>query len=127
VAFDDLRVGCEVRRRLGDRIQVVDALHHFRRIRMVKTPGELDLLRKAAAMNDVAVREAVAAATSGRPMADMVNAYRLSMVRQGGTFLGQRGMMFGAGPDGGFVLDNNYAEAKILAERSSNRASTPRN
>jgi len=25
-------------------------------------------------------------------------------------------MMFGAGPDGGFVLDNRYAEAKMLAE-----------
>lgn len=116
VAFDDLRVGAEVRRRLGERIEVVDALHHFRKIRMVKTPGEIALLRKAAAINDVAVLEAAAAATSGRPLSDMVNAYRLSMVRQGGTFLGQRGMMFGAGPDGGFVLDNNYAEAKILSK-----------
>lgn len=116
VAFDDLRVGTEVRRRLGDRIEVVDALHHFRKTRMVKTPGEVALLRKAAAINDVAVLEAAAAATSGRPLSDMVNAYRVSMVRQGGTFLGQRGMMFGAGPDGGFVLDNNYAEAKILSK-----------
>jgi len=116
VAFDDLRVGLEVRRRLGDRVEVIDALHHFRKVRMVKTPAEVALLSKAAAINDIAVLEAAAAATSGRPLSDMVNAYRLSMVRQGGTFLGQRGMMFGAGPDGGFVLDNNYAEAKILAK-----------
>lgn len=115
VAFDDLRVGVEIRHRLGDRIDVVDGLHIFRKIRMVKTPAELVLLRKAAAINDVAVREAAAAATSGRPMSDMVNAYRMAMVRQGGTFMGQRGMMFGAGPDGGFVLDNHYAEAKILS------------
>jgi len=116
VAFDDLRVGHEVARRIGDRLEVIDGLHPFRRIRMVKTAGEVALLRKAAAMNDVAVYEAVAAATRGRPMSDMVNAYRMSMVRQGGTFLGQRGMMFGAGPDGGFVLDNRYAESKILAD-----------
>ncbi len=116
VGFDDLRVGAEVRRRLGDRIEVVDALHHFRKIRMVKTEGELALLRKAAAINDVAVLEAAAAATAGRPLSAMVDAYRLAMVRQGGTFLGQRGMMFGAGPDGGFVLDNRWAEAKILAD-----------
>lgn len=116
VGFDDLRVAAEVRRRLGARIEVVDALHHFRRIRMVKTGGELALLRRAAAINDVAVREAAAAARAGRPMAAMVDAYRLAMVRQGGTFMGQRGMMFGAGPDGGFVLDNHYAEAKILVE-----------
>jgi Xaa-Pro dipeptidase len=114
VAFDDLRVGFEVRRRLGERIHVVDGLHHFRKARMVKTAPELELLRTAARINDVAVREAAAAAVSGRPMLDMVNAYRLSMVRQGGTFMGRRGMMFGAGPDGGFVLDNDYAEAKIL-------------
>jgi Xaa-Pro dipeptidase len=116
VAFDDLRVGNEIARRLGERIEVIDALHPFRKIRMVKTACELALLRKAAAINDVAVYEAVAVATRGRPMSDMVNAYRMSMVRQGGTFLGQRGMMFGAGPDGGFVLDNRYAESKVLAE-----------
>ena len=119
VAFDDLRVGHEMRRRLGDRIHIVDALHHFRKIRMVKTPAEVDLLRKAAAINDTAVMDAAAVATSGRPMSDMVNAYRMSMVRQGGTFMGRRGMMFGAGPDGGFVLDNNYAETKILSKGDS--------
>ncbi len=116
VAFDDLRVGQEVRRRFGDRLEVVDGLHHFRKIRMVKTPAELKLLRKAAAINDVAVCEAAAAAAAGSRLSEMVDAYRLAMVRQGGTFMGQRGMMFGAGPDGGFVLDNNYAEAKILTE-----------
>jgi Xaa-Pro aminopeptidase len=116
IAFDDLRVAGEVRRRLGERVEVVDALHVFRKIRMVKTAPEIALLRKAAAINDVAVLEAVEAAAAGRPMSAMVDAYRIAMVRQGGTFLGQRGMMFGAGPDGGFVLDNRYAEAKILVE-----------
>jgi len=115
VAFDDLRVGNEIRRRLGDRIHVVDGLHHFRKIRMVKTPAELKLLRKSASINDVAVMEAAAAAGAGRKMSAMVDAYRMSMVRQGGSAMGQRGMMFGAGPDGGFVLDNEYAEAKILS------------
>jgi Xaa-Pro dipeptidase len=119
VAFDELRVGHEMRRRLGERIEVVDGLHHFRKIRMVKTPAEVELLRKAAQINDVAVMDAAKAATSGRPMSDMVNAYRMSMVRQGGTFMGRRGMMFGAGPDGGFVLDNHYAEQKILAKGDS--------
>ena len=119
VAFDDLRVGYEMRRRLGDRLHVVDALHHFRKIRMVKTPAEIALLRKASEINDVAVMEAAQAATAGRPLSDMVNAYRMAMVRQGGAFMGRRGMMFGAGPDGGFVLDNNYAEQKILAKGDS--------
>lgn len=114
VGFDDLRVAQEMRRRLGDRVEIVDAWHHFREIRMVKTAPEVALLAKAAAINDVAVRQAAAAATAGRPMSAMVDAYRLAMVTQGGTFMGQRGMLFGAGPDGGFVLDNAYAETKIL-------------
>jgi Xaa-Pro aminopeptidase len=116
IGFDDLRVAAEVRRRMGERVEVIDALHHFRKIRMVKTDPELHLLRKAAAINDVAVLEAAEAAAAGRPMSAMVDAYRMAMVRQGGAFMGQRGMMFGAGPDGGFVLDNRYAEAKILTE-----------
>jgi Xaa-Pro aminopeptidase len=116
VGFDDLRVGLELRKRLGDHIEVVDALHVFRKIRMVKTEPEIALLRHAAEINDNAVREAAAAALPGRPLSSMVDAYRLSMVRQGGTFMGQRGMMFGAGPDGGFVLDNRWAESKILAD-----------
>ncbi|UCE31126.1 MAG: aminopeptidase P family protein [Burkholderiales bacterium] len=114
VGFDDLRVGLEMQRRFSGRIELVDALHHFRKVRMVKTGAELALLRKAAAINDVAVMEAAAAATAGQPMSAMVDAYRLAMVRQGGAFMGQRGMLFGAGPDGGFVLDNAYAEAKVL-------------
>jgi Xaa-Pro aminopeptidase len=116
IGFDDLRVAAEARRRLGERIEIVDALHVFRKVRMVKTKPEIALLRKAAAINDVAVLEAAEAAAAGRPMSAMVDAYRIAMVRQGGTFMGQRGMMFGAGPDGGFVLDNRYAESKILGE-----------
>lgn len=115
IGFDDLRVGGQVRAQVGERLEVVDALHDFRAARMVKTPDEIELLRHAARINDVAVGEAAAAAEAGKPMYAMVEAYRMSMVRQGGAFMGQRGMLFGAGPDGGFVLDNDYAEAKILA------------
>lgn len=115
IGFDDLRVGGQVRALIGDRIDVVDALHDFRAARMVKTPDEIELLRHAARINDIAVQDAAAAAAAGKPMYAMVDAYRMSMVRQGGTFMGQRGMLFGAGPDGGFVLDNDYAEARILA------------
>ena len=115
IAFDDLRVGTEICRRLGNRIEMVDGLHHFRHVRMVKTQAELKLLRKSATMNDNAVMEAAAAATAGSKMSEMVEAYRMSMVKQGGSQMGQRGMMFGAGPDGGFVLDNDYAESKIFS------------
>ena len=112
VGFDDLRLGTQVAERLGGRIVVVDALDIFREIRMIKTPAEIALLRRAAEINDAALRDAAAAVKRGEPVMRMVDAYRLSVVRQGGRFLGERGMMFGAGPDGGFVLDNDWAEGR---------------
>lgn len=114
VGFDDLRLGARLAERLPGRIEVVDALEIFREIRMVKTAPELDLLRRGARINDIAVREAAAAVAPGRPIMAMVDTYRGSVVRQGGRFLGERGMMFGAGPDGGFVLDNEWAERQTV-------------
>ena len=114
LGFDDLRLGAQVAAKLPGRVEVVDALHLFRQVRMVKTAPELALLREASAINDQAVRDAAAATLEGRPIYAMVDAYRASVVRQGARFLGERGMMFGAGPDGGFVLDNGYAERRRL-------------
>lgn len=114
VGFDDLRLAGLVSRRFPGRIEVVDAIDVFRSIRMVKTPGELALLRQGARINDDALRDAAAAVKVGEPVMGMVDAYRSSVVRRGGRFLGERGMMFGAGPDGGFVLDNDWAEGRRM-------------
>ena len=114
VGFDDLRFGAQVAERLGGRIEVVDALHVFREIRMVKTAPEIELLRQGARINDQALAQASHAVAPGSPVMAMVDAYRSSVVAQGGRFLGERGMMFGAGPDGGFVLDNDWAEGRTL-------------
>jgi Xaa-Pro aminopeptidase len=114
VGFDDLRLGAQVAERLGGRIEVVDALHVFREIRMVKTAPEVELLRRGAHINDRALLDAGRAVHVGGTVMQMVDAYRSSVVGQGGRFLGERGMMFGAGPDGGFVLDNDWAESRHL-------------
>jgi len=114
VGFDDLRFGAQVAERLGGRIEVVDALHIFREIRMVKTAPEIELLRHGARINDQALEDASRAVRVGGSVMSMVDAYRSSVVGQGGRFLGERGMMFGAGPDGGFVLDNDWAESRRL-------------
>ena len=116
VGFDDLRLGAQVAARMAGRIEVVDALDIFREIRMVKTAPEIELLRKAAKINDHALLDASAAVGLNQPVMAMVDSYRSSVVRQGGKFLGERGMMFGAGPDGGFVLDNDWAEARKLGK-----------
>lgn len=112
VGFDDLRLGAAVRERIGARMEVADGLPAFRRMRAVKTLPEIDLLRRAAAANDAAVRAAATAIREGRPWADMVRAYRAALADRGAKPLGERGMLFGAGPDGGFVLDHDYVERK---------------
>ena len=114
VGFDDLRLGGQVAARLNGRIEVVDALDIFRDIRMVKTAPEIELLRAGARINDQALIDASKVVGHGEPVMALVDAYRSSVVRRGAKFLGERGMMFGAGPDGGFVLDNDWAEARRL-------------
>jgi len=114
VGFDDLRLAALVASRFDGRIEVVDAIDVFRTIRMVKTPAELALLRHGAQVNDECLRDAANVVKVGEPVMSMVDAYRASVVRRGGRFLGERGMMFGAGPDGGFVLDNDWAESRRI-------------
>ena len=67
VGFDDLRLGAQVAARMGGRIEVVDALDIFREIRMVKTAPEIELLRKAAKINDRALLDASDAVEINQP------------------------------------------------------------
>ncbi|MDO8278847.1 MAG: M24 family metallopeptidase, partial [Burkholderiaceae bacterium] len=112
VGFDDLRIAAEVRAKVGDRLTTVDALFDFRRIRAVKTDAEIDLLRKAARINEAAVAAASKVVKEGALCADMVRAYRGVLADRGAKPLGERGMLFVSGPDGAFVLDHDYVEQK---------------
>ena len=42
----------------------------------------------------------------------MVDLYRLELARTGAKPSGERGMLFTAGPDGGFVMDHEYVESQ---------------
>lgn len=115
IGCDDLRYAAVLERELGGRATVVDARPLLRRIRAVKTEAEIDLLRKAALVNDRALSAAAAAIRADGPWADMVLAYRAVLAREGAKPLGERGMLFNSGPDGAFVLDHEYIEAKRFA------------
>lgn len=119
IGFDDLRLGAAVQARLGSRLEAVDGLPALRRSRLVKTPAEIELLRAGAGVNDAAVAAAAAAVVKGRPWYDMVRAYRRVLADRDAKASGERGMLFGAGPDGSFVLDHRYAEAKRFAAGDS--------
>ena len=67
---------------------------------------EIEILKQGMVVNENAVRAAGAAVKEGHSCMEMVNAYRDAVQRGGGKWLGERGMLFGAGPDGAFVLDH---------------------
>ena len=115
IGCDDLRYAAVLERALPGRVKTIDARPLLRRIRAVKTEPEIDLLRKAALINDRAMAAAADAIRCGGPWRDMVNAYRSVLAREGAKPLGERGMLFNSGPDGAFVLDHEYIEAKRFA------------
>ncbi len=115
IGCDDLRYAQVLERALGARATLVDARPILRKIRAVKTEAEIDLLRKAARINDLALGKAAAAIHRDAPWADMVLAYRDVLAREGAKPLGERGMLFNSGPDGTFVLDHEYIESRRFA------------
>lgn len=115
IGFDDLRLGTAVQQKLGDRLEAVDGVPALRRTRLTKTAAEIELLRAGAGINDAAVRAASSAIAEGRPWYDMVRAYRRVLTERDAKPSGERGMLFGSGPDGSFVLDQRYVERKRFA------------
>ena len=114
IACDDMRYHAKLKEKLGDKVEVIDALPLLRRIRAVKTQAEIALLTKAAQINAKALQTAATAIHPGAPWGAMVQAYRQSLAISGAKPLGERGMLFNSGPDGSFVLDHDYVEQKTF-------------
>jgi len=115
VACDDLRFAARLEAAGDGRIRTVDAQGLLRQVRAVKTEAEIALLRQAAHINDLALTGAAQGIGEGRPWADMVQGYRRVLAEHGAKPLGERGMLFNGGPDGGFVLDHEYVDRKRFA------------
>jgi Xaa-Pro aminopeptidase len=115
VAFDDLRLAERVRARLDGALDIVDGRWPLRQIRMVKTADELARLRRASDINERGTVAASKAVRAGAPWTDMVQAYRRVLAEAGAKPAGERGMLFGAGPDGSFVLDHDYVATRHFA------------
>ena len=76
----------------------------FNRIRAVKTPHELELLRTAATINENALREAAGAFREGADWIEIETAYMVAMARQGGT--GSYVICGAGGPPAGRIRRN---------------------
>lgn len=86
IGLDDTRfVGL-----LGDALRhasVVDATNLFLEIRMVKTPDEIEILRQAARINQLAMEAAIAAIKQGATWYEVSNAYEVAVAQQGARVL----------------------------------------
>lgn len=104
IATDDLRLG----RRLEDvaigRSPIGDAVQLMRRIRIVKTPAEIALIAKGADINARALAAVIDAGAIGMPEDELIRVYRRTLVDHDARWLGERGMMFGAGDASTFSL-----------------------
>jgi Xaa-Pro dipeptidase len=65
--------------------KIVYAREAFNEIRIVKTEDEIELLRKAAKINEAAVLEALAALRIGATWEEIVETYMIAMARSGGA------------------------------------------
>lgn len=95
---DDARLAQRLAARgLGGNAPIADILQLMRRIRIVKTRDEIALMTKGAEVNAKALEAVIANAKPGIAEDDLIRVYRRVLVDHDAAFLGERGMMFGAG------------------------------
>lgn len=78
LGFDDLRLARSLQ------IDGVDAYGALKYIRQVKTPGELELLRTATALNQAAIEQTIATWQPGTTWQEMVHSYHVAATALGG-------------------------------------------
>ncbi len=98
VGCDDVRLAQRLAaRNIGGNAPIADVLQLMRRIRIVKTGPEIALMTKGAEINAQALEAVIANAKPGVAEDDLIRVYRRVLVDHDACFLGERGMMFGAG------------------------------
>ena len=111
VAFDDLRFGHQ----LGfDGIEVVDAYDPFMYARAVKTPHELERLRRATALNEAAIERTVDAWSRGMRWSEFEHAYRCAAVDLGGFVRDPGPMVWGLPRGDSAIMLNDTRDDFVL-------------
>lgn len=102
---DDMRLaGILEGNGLGGNAGIADALQIMRRVRCVKTGGEIEILTRGAQINAVALAKVIEGGRAGIAESDLTRIYRRELTEQDARYLGERGMMFGAGDASAFSL-----------------------
>ena len=110
VGFDDLRLGQHVNAML-DGLRVVDGLDCWLDIRKVKTPQEIEFLRRGAEVNEAGLREIMPMIRPGRPWREVAGRFRQYVQEQGATVMSaQKALQFGAEYGGEDFPDLMFAD-----------------
>jgi len=104
LAIDDLRLGRKLEALEIGQVPISDAVQVMRRIRIVKTAAEIDLITIGADINAKALAAVIDAGRAGTPEDELTRVYRRTLVDHDARWLGERGMMFGTGDASTFSL-----------------------
>ena len=114
VAFDDQGFGL----RLGmDGIAVADGYDPMMFARSIKTPVELDLIRRATRLNETAIRKTIGSWQKGATWRDLNIAYARSVAELGGFVRDPGGMVWGhpRGTDQTIMLATGFEDSEVEA------------
>lgn len=105
LACDDPRKAARlVARGIGGSRGIADAHQLLRRIRMVKSDAELAIMTRGAEINAAALSRVIATGAAGMGEEAVIREYRRYLTEHDARWLGERGMMFGAGDASSFSL-----------------------
>lgn len=114
VAFDDLGFG----HRLGlEKLSIADGYDPLMYARAVKTPAELELLRRATKLNEQAIRRTMASWDKGATWRDLNIAYARSVAELGGFVRDPGGMVWGhpRGTEATVMLATSFEDSEVEA------------
>ncbi len=114
VAFDDQGFGL----RLGiEGLTIADGYDPMMFARAIKTPAELDLIRRATRLNETAIRTTVASWQPGATWRDLNIAYARSVAELGGFVRDPGGMVWGhpRGTDATIMLATGFEDSEVEA------------
>src|SRR5262245_33092322 len=114
VAFDDQGFGLRL---AADGLTVRDGYDPMMFARSIKTPIELDLIRRATRLNEAAIRKTVASWRKGATWRDLNIAYACSVAELGGFVRDPGGMVWGhpRGTDQTIMLATGFEDSEVEA------------
>jgi Xaa-Pro aminopeptidase len=114
VAFDDQGFGLRL---AMDGLAVADGYDPMMFARAIKSPVELDLIRRATRLNEAAIRKTVARWQKGVTWRDLSIAYACSVAELGGFVRDPGGMVWGhpRGTDETIMLATGFEDSEVAA------------